>query len=101
MEFTSLIFPLTKNICRTCLVESDTSMFMNVQDLVEHEMNKVKIIDILVFLNCLEVLNFSIFIGFIYLISISQQVVIPRVVFDYITLLLPTTNVDVLVSEQR
>lgn len=58
MEFTSLIFPLTKNICRTCLVESDTSMFMNVQDLVEHEMNKVKIIDILVFLNCLEVIIF-------------------------------------------
>ncbi|KAJ8711326.1 hypothetical protein PYW07_008568 [Mythimna separata] len=54
MEFTGLILPLTKNICRTCLLETDTSMFMNIQDLVEHEMIKVKLIDILVFLNCLE-----------------------------------------------
>ncbi|CAH0595360.1 unnamed protein product [Chrysodeixis includens] len=54
MEFTGLILPLTKNICRTCLLESDTTMFMNVQDLIEHEMIKVKLIDILVFLNCLE-----------------------------------------------
>ncbi|XP_049879132.1 zinc finger protein 782-like [Pectinophora gossypiella] len=54
MEFTSLIFPFTKNICRTCLVESDTNMFMNIQDVIEHEMHKIKIIDILVFLNCLE-----------------------------------------------
>ncbi|XP_022831470.1 zinc finger protein 32-like [Spodoptera litura] len=54
MEFTGLILPLTKNICRTCLSESDTAMFMNVQDLIEHEMIKVKLIDILVFLNCLE-----------------------------------------------
>ncbi|KAI5634068.1 gastrula zinc finger protein XlCGF57.1-like [Phthorimaea operculella] len=29
-------------------------MFMNVQDTIEHETNKVKIIDMLVFLNCLE-----------------------------------------------
>lgn len=57
MEFTSLILPLTKNICRTCLVESDTAMFMSVQDVIEHEMVKVKIIDVLVFLNCLEVRN--------------------------------------------
>lgn len=58
MEFTSLILPLTKNICRTCLGEfncNDSTMFMNIQDLVEHEMNKIKLIDILVFLNCLEV----------------------------------------------
>lgn len=58
MEFTSLILPLTKNICRTCLCEfncNDPTMFMNIQDLVEHEMNKIKLIDILVFLNCLEV----------------------------------------------
>ncbi|CAB3220483.1 unnamed protein product [Arctia plantaginis] len=54
MEFTNLILPITKNICRTCLIESDTSMFMNIQDLIEHEVNKVKLIDILVFLNCLE-----------------------------------------------
>ncbi|XP_030021939.1 gastrula zinc finger protein XlCGF57.1-like [Manduca sexta] len=54
MEFSSLILPLTKNICRTCLSESDSSMFMNVQDLIEHEMNKIKLVDILVFLNCLE-----------------------------------------------
>lgn len=54
MEFTSLILPLTKHICRTCLLESDTTMFMNIQDLIEHDMNKVKLIDILVFLNCLE-----------------------------------------------
>lgn len=58
MEFTCLIFPLTKNICRTCLSEFDSrdpTMFMNIQDLIEHEMNKIKLIDILVFLNCLEV----------------------------------------------
>lgn len=57
MEFTNLILPLTKNICRTCLCEfncNDPTMFMNIQDLVEHEMNKIKLIDILVFLNCLE-----------------------------------------------
>ncbi|CAH2093842.1 unnamed protein product [Euphydryas editha] len=57
MEFTSLILPLTKNICRTCLSEfncDDPTIFMNIQDLVEHEMNKIKLIDILVFLNCLE-----------------------------------------------
>lgn len=54
MEFTGLILPLTKNICRTCLLETDTTMFMNIQDLIEHEMVKVKLIDILVFLNCLE-----------------------------------------------
>lgn len=52
MEFTGLILP--NNICRTCLLESDTTMFMNIQDLIEHEMIKVKLIDILVFLNCLE-----------------------------------------------
>lgn len=58
MEYTSLIHPITKNICRTCLGEfdsRDTTMFMNIQDLIEHEMNKIKLIDILVFLNCLEV----------------------------------------------
>lgn len=54
MEFSSLILPLTKNLCRTCLLESETTMFMNIQDLIEHEMNKVKLIDVLVFLNCLE-----------------------------------------------
>ncbi|XP_021182436.3 gastrula zinc finger protein XlCGF57.1 [Helicoverpa armigera] len=54
MEFSGLILPLTKNICRTCLLESDTTMFKNIQDLIEHEMIKVKLIDILVFLNCLE-----------------------------------------------
>lgn len=54
MELTSLILPLTKNICRTCLLESDATVFMNIQDLIEHEMYKVKLIDILVFLNCLE-----------------------------------------------
>ncbi|XP_072934459.1 uncharacterized protein [Epargyreus clarus] len=54
MEFDNLILPLTKNICRTCLVESDLSMFMNIQDLIEHEMIKVKLIDILIFLNCFE-----------------------------------------------
>ncbi|XP_050352977.1 gastrula zinc finger protein XlCGF57.1-like [Nymphalis io] len=57
MEFTSLILRLTKNICRTCLGEldaNDPTMFMNIQDLIEHEMNKIKLIDILVFLNCLE-----------------------------------------------
>lgn len=36
-------------------MESDNAMFMNIQDLVQHEMNKVKLIDILVYLNCLEV----------------------------------------------
>lgn len=55
MEFTGLILPLTKNICRTCLLESDAAMFMNVQDLIEHEMHKIKLIDMLVYLNCLEV----------------------------------------------
>ncbi|XP_047999039.1 oocyte zinc finger protein XlCOF8.4-like [Leguminivora glycinivorella] len=54
MEFTSLILPLTKNICRTCLAESDTEMLLNVQDLIEHEMSKIKLIDILIYLNCLE-----------------------------------------------
>ncbi|XP_046963871.1 gastrula zinc finger protein XlCGF57.1-like [Vanessa cardui] len=57
MEFTNLILRLTKNICRTCLGEldaNDPTMFMNIQDLIEHEMNKIKLIDILVFLNCLE-----------------------------------------------
>ncbi|XP_026754944.2 zinc finger protein 502-like [Galleria mellonella] len=57
MEFNNLILPITKNICRTCLgelVDSDTNMFMNIQDLIEHDMNKIKLIDILVFLNCLE-----------------------------------------------
>ncbi|XP_053617512.1 zinc finger protein 26-like [Plodia interpunctella] len=52
MEFSSLILP--QNICRTCLVESDANMFTCIQDLVEHDMNKIKLIDILVFLNCLE-----------------------------------------------
>lgn len=54
MELTNIMLPLTKNVCRTCLMESDTSMFMKVQDLIEHEMVKVKLIDVLVFLNCLE-----------------------------------------------
>ncbi|XP_045503658.1 zinc finger protein 391-like [Colias croceus] len=57
MEFSTLIVPLTNNMCRTCLVEfdsNDAAMFMNIQDLIEHEINKIKLIDILVFLNCLE-----------------------------------------------
>ncbi|CAF4916583.1 unnamed protein product [Pieris macdunnoughi] len=57
MEFTSLIVPLTTNMCRTCLVEfdsNDDTMFMKIQDLIEHENIKIKLIDILVFLNCLE-----------------------------------------------
>ncbi|CAH0402773.1 unnamed protein product [Chilo suppressalis] len=54
MEFCNIIQPLTKNICRTCLLESDATMFTNIQDLIEHEVHKVKLIDILVFLNCLE-----------------------------------------------
>ncbi|CAK1541606.1 unnamed protein product [Leptosia nina] len=57
MEFTSLIVPLTTNMCRTCLVEydsNDATMFMNIQDLIEHENIKIKLIDILVFLHCLE-----------------------------------------------
>lgn len=53
MENTTLILP--ENICRTCLAESDSTLFMNVQDLIEHEMNKIKLIDILIFLNCVEV----------------------------------------------
>lgn len=53
MENTTLILP--KNICRTCLVESDSTLFMNVQDLIEHEMSKIKLIDILIFINCVEV----------------------------------------------
>lgn len=54
MDFSSLILPLTKNICRTCLMESESSKFMNIQDVVEHDSNKIKLIDILVYLNCLE-----------------------------------------------
>ncbi|XP_034827937.1 gastrula zinc finger protein XlCGF57.1-like [Maniola hyperantus] len=57
MEFTNSILPTSKNICRTCLMDydsNDPSMFMNIQDLVYHEMNKIKLIDILIFLNCLE-----------------------------------------------
>ncbi|XP_041972163.1 gastrula zinc finger protein XlCGF57.1-like [Aricia agestis] len=57
MEFTTLIVPLTRNTCRTCLLEfnfSDPAMYMSIQDLIEHEDNKIKLIDILVFLNCLE-----------------------------------------------
>ncbi|CAG9559087.1 unnamed protein product [Danaus chrysippus] len=57
MEYTSIIIPATKNICRTCLLEFDAcdpTMYRNIQDLIEHEMNKIKLIDILVFLNCLE-----------------------------------------------
>ncbi|XP_014356299.2 gastrula zinc finger protein XlCGF46.1 [Papilio machaon] len=52
MELSTLILP--QNICRTCLAESDSSTFMSVQDLIEHEMNKIKLIDILIFLNCVE-----------------------------------------------
>lgn len=65
MEFSTLILPLTKNICRTCLLESEATMFMNIQDLIEHEMHKVKLIDILVFLNCLEV---NIWLMYLYLV---------------------------------
>lgn len=53
MELSTLILP--QNICRTCLAESDSSTFMSVHDLIEHEMNKIKLIDILIFLNCVEV----------------------------------------------
>ncbi|VVC95886.1 unnamed protein product [Leptidea sinapis] len=58
MEFSSFVLPITKNMCRTCLSDlnsdADTSLFMNIQDVVEHETVKVKLIDILVFLNCLQ-----------------------------------------------
>ncbi|XP_039752069.1 uncharacterized protein LOC120627981 isoform X2 [Pararge aegeria] len=57
MEFNHLLIPASKNICRTCLLDydsNDLTMFMNIQDLVYHEMNKIKLIDILIFLNCLE-----------------------------------------------
>lgn len=70
MEFNNLILPLTKNICRTCLKESDAIMFMNIQDLIEHDMIKIKLIDILVFLNCLEVCDYLLNLIFIYLIYI-------------------------------
>lgn len=63
MEFTNLAsmnssMSISKNICRTCLLyydSNDPTMYMNIQDLVSHEMNKIKLIDILIFLNCLEV----------------------------------------------
>ncbi|CAG5044295.1 unnamed protein product [Parnassius apollo] len=54
MEFTSIVLPLTKNMCRTCLAESDSTLFMSVQDLIDHEIYKIKLIDILIFLNCVE-----------------------------------------------
>ncbi|XP_023943852.2 gastrula zinc finger protein XlCGF46.1 [Bicyclus anynana] len=56
-HYANLILPSSKNICRTCLLDydsNDPTMFMNIQDLVSHEMNKIKLIDILIFLNCLE-----------------------------------------------
>ncbi|XP_068623660.1 zinc finger protein OZF-like [Battus philenor] len=52
MELATLILP--KNVCRTCLTEADSTTLMSVQDLIEHEMNKIKLIDILIFLNCVE-----------------------------------------------
>lgn len=59
MEFTDNLTPPTlKKICRTCLSyydSNDPTMYMNIQDLVSHGMNKIKLIDILIFLNCLEV----------------------------------------------
>ncbi|KAL4711772.1 hypothetical protein ACJJTC_005941 [Scirpophaga incertulas] len=54
MEISTLLKHSSKNVCRTCLLEFDTEMFTNIQDLVKHEEHKVKLIDILVFLNCLE-----------------------------------------------
>lgn len=50
MEFTDFIpLPLTKNICRTCLVEIDTNL-VGLQDLIAFELNSIKIIDMLTFL---------------------------------------------------
>ncbi|CAK1590368.1 unnamed protein product [Parnassius mnemosyne] len=54
MEFPSIVLPITKNMCRTCLAESDCTLFMSVQDLIDHEIYKIKLIDILIFLNCVE-----------------------------------------------
>lgn len=77
MEFTSLILPPIKNICRTCLLESDAAMLINVQDLIEHEMYKVKLIDILVFLNCLEVRSYYYSLNQIYfIISVTLMFVL-------------------------
>lgn len=57
MEFSGLLLSsssITKTMCRTCLAESQT-MYKNIQDLVEHDDIKIKLIDILVFLNVVQV----------------------------------------------
>lgn len=36
-------------------METEPESFMNVQDVIEHDKIKIKLIDILVYLNCLEV----------------------------------------------
>ncbi|XP_011559604.2 zinc finger protein 32 isoform X1 [Plutella xylostella] len=56
MEFSGLLLSsssITKTMCRTCLAESQT-MYKNIQDLVEHDDIKIKLIDILVFLNVVQ-----------------------------------------------
>lgn len=54
MEFTDLIpLPLSKIFCRTCLAESEN--YLNLQDYIEYDLSTVKLVDVLVFLGCIEV----------------------------------------------